>query len=125
MKTLILNDLSTKKLEQNLTLKNDIIRLITAFLTNYPVYIKLKQTIVLFQLVYFMKFYGKSTVELCDKLLYTQCKLNNRLILNKYLEQCKNKIVVPKWIVTRIYKSKIKCNPKVQKIFLKSEKKTG
>ena len=72
-----------------------------------------------------MKFYGKSTVELCDKLLYTQCKLNNRLILNKYLEQCKNKIVVPKWIVTRIYKSKIKCNPKVQKIFLKSEKKTG
>ena len=67
------------------------------------------------------KFYGKSTVELCDKLLHTQCKLNNRSILNKYLEQCKNKMVVPKWLVARIYRSKIKYSPKVEKMFLKSE----
>ena len=50
-------------------------------------------------------FYHKSTVEYCDKLLYTQCKLNNRLVLNKYLEQCKNKMVIPKWLVARIYNS--------------------
>ena len=67
------------------------------------------------------KVYDKSTVQLCNKLLYTQCKLNSRLILNKFLEQCKSKMVVPKWIVARIYKSKIKYNSKVEKMFLKSE----
>ena len=67
------------------------------------------------------KVYHKSTVHLCNKLLYTQCKLNSRLILNKFLEQCKGKMVVLKWIVARIYKSKIKYNSKVENIFLKSE----
>ena len=65
--------------------------------------------------------YEKPTVQFCDKLLHTQCRINKLLILNEFLNDCLIKFVCPKWMTARIYKSKLKYSYKVEKLFIKSE----
>ena len=67
------------------------------------------------------KIYCKSTVQLCDSLLNTKCKLNKVKLLNEFLINCLNKFIIPKWLTKRIYKAKIKYSQKAEKIFIKSE----
>ena len=67
------------------------------------------------------KIYCKSTVRLCDSLLNAKCKLNKVKLLNEFLIKCLNNFIIPKWLTKRIYKAKIKCSQKAEKIFIKSE----
>ena len=67
------------------------------------------------------KIYCKSTVQLCDSLLNTKCKLNKVKLLNEFLINCLNKFIIPKWLIKRIYKSKIKYSQKAEIFFIKSE----
>ena len=65
--------------------------------------------------------YEKPTVQFCDKLMHAQCKISKLLILNEFLKECLIKFVCPKWMITRIYKSKLKYSFKVENLFIKSE----
>ena len=51
----------------------------------------------------------------------SHCKVIKINLLNEFLMQCLNKFVCPKWLVSRIYKSKIKHSQKAEVIFIKSE----
>ena len=65
--------------------------------------------------------YCLTTVKLCNKLISTKCKLKSNELLINFLKECLNKMVCPKWIIARIYKSKLKYGYKVEKMFLKLE----
>ena len=65
--------------------------------------------------------YCLTTVKLGNKLISTKCKLKRNELLNNFLKECMNKLVCPKWIIARIYKSKLKYGHKVEKMFLKLE----
>ena len=60
-------------------------------------------------------------MQLSDSLLNAQCKLNKVHLLNDFLKKCLNKFIIPKWLIKRIYKAKIKYSQKAEKIFIKSE----
>ena len=65
--------------------------------------------------------YCLTTLKLCNKLISTKCKLKRNELLINFLKECLNKFVYLKWIVARIYKSKLKYGYKVEKMFLKLE----
>ena len=65
--------------------------------------------------------YCLTTVKLGNKLISTECKVKRNELLNNFLKECLNKLVCPKWIIARIYKSRLKYSYKVEKIFLKLE----
>lgn len=67
------------------------------------------------------KEYSKSTVQLCNKLLDAQAKIKKKILLVKFLKECIIKNVSPKWIMSRICKSKLKLSTKIEHLFLNSE----
>ena len=67
------------------------------------------------------KFYAKPTLQSCNKLMNSRCKVIKINLLNDFLLQCLNKFVCPEWLISRIYKSKIKHSQKAEVIFIKSE----
>ena len=64
---------------------------------------------------------SQTTVRLGNKLILTKCKLKKSELLINFLKDCLNKLVCPKWIIARIYKSILKYGHKVEKMFLKLE----
>ena len=65
--------------------------------------------------------YAQSTTKLCSKLIYTQSKICKKVLLVEFLKECSSKMVCPKFLTARIFKSKLSLNYKVEKIFIKSE----
>ena len=65
--------------------------------------------------------YAQSTTKLCSKLIYTQSKICKKSLLVEFLKDCLSKMVCPKFLTARIFKSKLNVNYKVEKIFIKSE----
>ena len=66
-------------------------------------------------LQYLKKKYDKNDIQLCNKLIFTQCKIIIRDLLLEFLKQCMIKTVIPKWILFRINNSKLKLSSKVEK----------
>ena len=67
------------------------------------------------------KLYAKQTLQSCNKPINSRCKVIKIKLLNAFLLQCLNKFVCPKWLISRIYKSKIRHSQKAEVVFIKSE----
>ena len=65
--------------------------------------------------------YAQSTTKLCSKLIYTQSKICKKSLLVEFLKDCLSKMVCPKFLTARLFKSKLNVNYKMEKIFIKSE----
>ena len=62
--------------------------------------------------------YAKLTLQSCNRLMNSRCKIIKTYLLNELLLQCLNNFFCQKRLISRIYKSKIKQSQKAEVTFL-------
>ena len=69
----------------------------------------------------FRQRYDKKQLKLLDKILKSRLKMHRNVLKVRFLNLCISNRVVPSFIEHKVRKSKLKCSPSVEKLFIQDE----